>query len=196
MRRRNYLIGLGSLAAGSAAAVGTGAFTSASAERTVNVNVAADASGFLEVQAMNDTYASGTDDGQLELNFNADSGTGVFDGDAEGLNPNTAFDFAEVFKIANVAGLPDRRAPMEASGPDPARVSLAAAGTSASDIEAGTSLRVADYDSVDSLPKLVQPDSVDVDVTMETGDDTGAAGGTLTVHAATGGNRDELSDLL
>lgn len=74
------------MVSGSAAAVGTGAFETASADRTVNVNVAADSSGFVEISALNETYASGTSDGELELDFNSESGLGVFDGDAEGLN--------------------------------------------------------------------------------------------------------------
>jgi hypothetical protein len=56
---------------------------------------------------------------------------------------------------------------------------------------------VADYDDVDNLPKLVQPDVVDVDIEIETKasvDD--AVGGQFTIYAATGGNRDKLSDVL
>ncbi|MFW5950324.1 MAG: hypothetical protein ACOCR6_03135, partial [archaeon] len=47
MQRRKYLIGIGSLAAGSAAALGTGAFTSVTAERAVDIQVAGDADAFL-----------------------------------------------------------------------------------------------------------------------------------------------------
>jgi hypothetical protein len=47
--RRKFITGLGALAAGSAAAVGTGAFTSVEADRTVNVAVADDASAFLSL---------------------------------------------------------------------------------------------------------------------------------------------------
>jgi hypothetical protein len=198
MRRRKMLIGLGSLAAGGAAVTGTGAFETSATERTVDVNVAADSSGFVEIQVLNDTYASGTDDGQLELDFNSDSGLGIFDGDAQGLNPNSTFDFPEIFKIANTSGKGDARVVIEASGFDLENLELTAAGTSALEISEGTSLRAADYSDVDSLPKLVQPDSVDVDITIETKDDgtMGDVGGMLTIHTATGGNRDELSDIL
>lgn len=198
VKRRKVLIGLGSLAAGGAATMGTGAFTTSSTERTMNVNVAADASGFVEILAQNDTYASGTDDGQLELNFNSHSGLGIFDGDAKGLNPDSTFNFPEVFKIGNVAGKGDLRVIIEASGFNLASLELTADGDDSTGISAGTSLRAQDYSDVDNLPKLVQPDEVDVDVTIETKDDstTGDVGGTLTIHAATGGNRDELSDVL
>ena len=50
MQRRKYLLGLGSIAAGGAAAVGTGAFTSVEADRTVNVKVAGDAEAYLGLQ--------------------------------------------------------------------------------------------------------------------------------------------------
>jgi hypothetical protein len=46
--RRKFLAGLGALASGSAAAVGTGAFTSVSASRDITVDTAGDASAFLQ----------------------------------------------------------------------------------------------------------------------------------------------------
>ncbi|MFW6376485.1 MAG: hypothetical protein ACOC0F_00780 [archaeon] len=198
MKRRKVLLGLGSLAAGGAAAMGTGAFTTAEADRTMDVNVAADSAGFVEIEALNETYASGTGDGQLELDFNSDSGLGIFDGDAQGVNPDATFNFPEVFRIANIAGKGDMRVVIEANGFDLENLELTADGDNALDISAGTSLRARDYSDVDNLPKLVQPDAVDVDITIETKDDgtMGDIGGTLTIYAATGGNRDKLSDVL
>jgi hypothetical protein len=198
MERRKFLIGLGSLAAGGAATVGTGAFTTASAERTMEVSVAPDSSAYLEIQALDDRYASGTGDGQLELDFGSDSGLGIFDGDAQGLNPDSTFEFEKIFRVANTSGTGDMRVVIEARGFDLANLELTANGGNALDISAGTSLLAGDYGDVNSLPKLVQPDAVDVDVTIETKDDAtmGDVGGTLVIHAATGGNRDELSDVL
>lgn len=198
MQRRKYLLALGSLAAGGAAAMGTGAFTKSSSTRSMDVDVAADSSGFVEISALNENYASGTSDGQLELDFGGDSGLGIFDGDAQGVNPDSTFDFDEVFRIANVSGTGDMRIVVVAEGFDLAGLELTADGQNAIDISAGTSLRARDYSDVDDLPKLVQPDAVDVDVTIETKDDStmGDVGGTLTIHTATGGNRDELSDVL
>ncbi len=188
---------MGSLAAGSAAAMGTGAFETAEAERTAEVNVAADSSGFVEIQALNDTYASGTSDGQLELDFNSDSDLGIFPGDAEGLNPDSTYNFGELFRISNISGTGDMRVVIEASGFNLESLELTASGEEAVAISAGTSLRVDDYSDVDNIPKLVQPDGVDVEATIETkGSTDNDAGGTLTIHAATGGNRDMLSDVL
>ena len=50
MNRRTVLIGLGGLFAGSGALLGTGAFTTVTAERTVNVETAGDANAFLGIE--------------------------------------------------------------------------------------------------------------------------------------------------
>jgi hypothetical protein len=197
MQRRKFIAGMGSLAAAGAAGIGTGAFTTSSSARTVDVNVASDSNGFVEISAQNETYASGTDDGQLELDFNSDSGLGIFNGDAQGLNPDSTFNFAEVFRVANISGTGDMRVVIEADGFDLEDLELTAAGTGNS-LSEGTSLRAEDYSDVNNLPKLFQPGSVNIDMTIETKDDDtmGEVGGTLTIHAATGGNRDKLSDVL
>jgi hypothetical protein len=197
MQRRKFIAGLGSLAAAGAAGIGTGAFTTSSSARTVDVNVASDSNGFVGISAQNETYASGTDDGQLELDFNSDSGLGIFNGDAQGLNPDSTFNFAEVFRVANISGTGDMRVVIEADGFDLEDLELTAAGTGNS-LSEGTSLRAEDYSDVNNLPKLFQPGSVNIDMTIETKDDDtmGEVGGTLTIHAATGGNRDKLSDVL
>ena len=167
MERRKFIAGLGSLTAAGAAGIGTGAFTTASAERTMNVNVASDSSGFVEITAQNSTYASGTDDGQLEINFNGDN-LGIFPGDAEGLNPGSTFNFDDVFRIANISGTGNMRVVIEASGFDLENLELTADGGDALSIASGTSLRARDYSDVDNLPKLEQPDNVDVEMEVET----------------------------
>jgi hypothetical protein len=197
MRRRKYLAALGSAAAGGAAMMGTSAFETSASERTVSVNVASDSQGFVEITALDSRYASGTESGALELDFDDDSGLGIFDGDAQGLNPNSTFNFDEVFQVANISGTGDMRVVVEASGfSNLDDIALTADGSNAISISEGTSLLVGDYDDVDSLPKLVQPDAVNVDITMETGSNTASAEGTLTIRTATGGNRDELAEFL
>ena len=62
MNRRNVLIGLGAVAAGGGAALGTGAFSSVEAERTVNVGVNGDASAAVELVA-NTSVEGVTQDG-------------------------------------------------------------------------------------------------------------------------------------
>jgi len=74
MQRRKFLIGAGSLAAGSAAAMGTGAFTSVEANRDVSIGVTGDASAYLRI-TREDTpngneYVENTSDG-IALNFDS-----------------------------------------------------------------------------------------------------------------------------
>ena len=81
MRRRNLLIGMGSLAAGGAATIGTGAFTSVSADRSVTVDVADDANAFLSLTASDGPNAEYVDDSGNTLEVAIDerlvSGSGL-----------------------------------------------------------------------------------------------------------------------
>jgi hypothetical protein len=94
MERRKFLIGAGSLAAGSAAGIGTGAFTSVSAERSVSVAVAKDSNAYLALEPT-DERASLDGDGQLQLDFSS-SNNG-----AMGLNRDARTAFTDLFKIKN-----------------------------------------------------------------------------------------------
>ena len=90
MKRRKFLIGTGALAAGSAAAVGSGAFTSVSAARTVDVNVAGDDSALLAIdgcEGPNGEYAEITD--------------GTFTLDIPNLNGNAFTRIDDVFEVTN-----------------------------------------------------------------------------------------------
>jgi hypothetical protein len=87
MDRRKFLIGAGSLAAGSAAAVGTGAFSRTSASRGVSVEATGDAAAQLKLQPTSD-YATYNSDGLLALQFHD-------------LNGNADVEIADVFKITN-----------------------------------------------------------------------------------------------
>ena len=78
MKRRNFIVGLGALSAGGAAALGTGAFSSVEAERDVSVELADDADAYLALEATSD-YAEENENGVLELEFGdlEDHGDGV-----------------------------------------------------------------------------------------------------------------------
>jgi len=92
MERRKFLIGAGSLAAGSAAAMGTGAFTSVSATRTVNVSTAGDSNAYLEMDptvGQNSTYA-GTDSDGDEVVVTLDS-----------VNKDAKSNFLNLFQVTN-----------------------------------------------------------------------------------------------
>jgi len=87
MQRRNLLIGMGSLTVGGAAAVGTGAFTSVEADRTVNVAVADDANAYLgldDIDSSPNSQYINTDNEQIVLNLDStDNGGRGFNADAE-----------------------------------------------------------------------------------------------------------------
>ena len=112
--RRKFITGLGALATGSAAAVGTGAFSSAEAERTVDVAVTTDDNALLGLFAenggsvaglKNDEYAT-VEGNQLSLRFDENSEvsdpTGSFVGGAgEGLGTDSIYYFDDVFGVAS-----------------------------------------------------------------------------------------------
>jgi hypothetical protein len=79
MKRRKFLIGAGSLAAGGATALGSGAFTSVQADRSVNVRVADDSNALLGL-VPGDTGLVTESGGTLQINLDG-TGTG-----AEGVN--------------------------------------------------------------------------------------------------------------
>jgi len=87
MDRRKFLVGMGSLAAGGAAVMGTGAFDRVTAGRAVNVNVVGDAGAHLKLDPIS-KYASQNSDGELELNFGK-------------INPNSDYEFYDVFRVTN-----------------------------------------------------------------------------------------------
>ncbi|UWG46459.1 DUF1102 family protein [Halanaeroarchaeum sp. HSR-CO] len=86
MQRRKFLATVGSLTAGSAAAMSTGAFTQATARRDVSVGVTGDAAAYLELNDYSE-YAY-YDGGQLKLDFGE-------------LNQDADFRFYDVFQIRN-----------------------------------------------------------------------------------------------
>ena len=99
MERRKFVIGAGALATGSAAAVGSGAFTSVEADRDIEVNVAGDAGAFLQLEPSggpNGAYAE-QDDNTLVVNFDDDATT---EG-GSGLNEDASFIIRDVFDITN-----------------------------------------------------------------------------------------------
>ena len=69
LSRRNVLIGLGALVGGGGALVGTGAFTTVSAERSVEVSTAGDASAFLTLEGDGNYVDGNSGDGTLTINL-------------------------------------------------------------------------------------------------------------------------------
>ena len=78
VKRRKFVIGLGALAAGSGAAMGTGAFSSASIEdRSVNVAVDADDESQIALVPGGDPDIAISGNGELQLDLTGSNGEGV-----------------------------------------------------------------------------------------------------------------------
>ncbi|WP_336326224.1 hypothetical protein [Halovenus sp. HT40] len=109
MERRKFLIGAGSLAAGGAAALGSGAFTTVEADRELSIETAGDANAFLSIKRATDgsnvypnaeEYVEGNQNsGTLRLDFtNADD---TADASASGINQNAKTVFDNLLDITN-----------------------------------------------------------------------------------------------
>jgi len=94
--RRTVLIGLGGLVAGGGALIGTGAFTTVEAERTVSVETAGDADAFLSLTPArdDDEYVEQTD-GTIQINLDGN------DEGASGLNQDAITTFRNLVTVAN-----------------------------------------------------------------------------------------------
>ncbi|MDV7350872.1 DUF1102 domain-containing protein [Halorubrum distributum] len=106
MERRKFVVGLGALASGSAAAVGTGAFTSVTANRSVDVEVAGDASAYLGIEPVssspNSDYVQ-VNSGEVSIDFSDSnpntSGTNATLGD--GFNPDATTVVNDLLRVTN-----------------------------------------------------------------------------------------------
>jgi hypothetical protein len=100
MQRRKFIAVLGSVAAAGAATVGTGAFTSVEADRSVSVAIADDADGFLALEPAggpNGAYATQSD-GTLGIDLSGSNPTGA---GGQGVNQNAVTTIERVFAVEN-----------------------------------------------------------------------------------------------
>lgn len=112
--RRSVLITLGGIVAGSGALLSTGAFTTVTAERTVNVQTTGDADAFLSIQGADrpnnssstpsnsteNEYVSVTD-GTVQINLDGSNTDEDSDIDSDGLNQNAVTTFRNLLQITN-----------------------------------------------------------------------------------------------
>ena len=137
MQRRKFVIGMGALASGGAAAIGTGAFTSVSANRDIAVEVADDSSAYLRLEGTggaNSEYV--TDDGNggtLSIDLSPSNATSA---GGEGVNPNAVTEIDNLFDVEN-QGTQDVTVSIDKSGDNPGAVSFE---TDAGSLEDGIDL--------------------------------------------------------
>ncbi|ADD04910.1 uncharacterized protein Nmag_1331 [Natrialba magadii ATCC 43099] len=95
MHRRKFIIGLGAAVSGIGAAMGTGAFSSVEADRSVAITVADDSTAYLALDATDNTteFVDQDADGQFRVRLD-DSVTA-----GEGVNPNAVTRIEEAFTI-------------------------------------------------------------------------------------------------
>lgn len=93
MQRRKFLIGVGSLAAGSSVAVGTGAFESQNAERSARAKVKSDQNAAIKLVPIDDSYAQVGGSNGRTLSIKADL-----------QNDDAWTDYGPLFQIGNNGG--------------------------------------------------------------------------------------------
>lgn len=106
MQRRKFLIGAGSAAVGASALVGSGAFTSVKAERTMSVARVGDQSAYLGLTGGDadgvDEYVNGSDGGQLSIDLTGNGeGSGVNMGAVTEIGDSDEHESEYAFKITN-----------------------------------------------------------------------------------------------
>jgi hypothetical protein len=99
MRRRSLITAFGSLAGAGSLAVGSGAFTSVSAQRSVTIDTADDDSAFLRLEATDGSELRSVNSGKLYLQIPG-SGPGESD-DAEGVGLDSVYEFHDLITVTN-----------------------------------------------------------------------------------------------
>ncbi|MFY4815766.1 hypothetical protein [Halorubrum distributum] len=105
MDRRKFVVGLGALASGAAAAMGTGAFTSVTANRDAEIDLEDDANAYLALTPGNDNgwaaspTVGNSANGVLAIEMNGQSQTSG----GTGVNADALSVFDDVFRIGNQA---------------------------------------------------------------------------------------------
>ena len=124
MERRKFVVGLGSLAAGGAAAMGTGAVSQfSSGDRSIGVEIVGDQSAYVALQRPDDGLSDddntrngnfvefSSDPEKLELDFTSENPTSARSGDPQsgnpiggkGVNPSSTYYFDGTFEIRNLS---------------------------------------------------------------------------------------------
>jgi hypothetical protein len=104
MHRRRLLQLIGLIAGGSALSVGSGAFTSVSGQRTVDIAVADDDDAYLDLDGNSEFLRTTTSSGQLRFfipGLDPDTGPGGDSPDGSGVNPSSSYTFADLFTVTN-----------------------------------------------------------------------------------------------
>jgi hypothetical protein len=103
MERRKFLLGAGSAAVGASAVIGSGAFTSVRADRSLNVQTASDNEAYLGLDASVSPHAEETGN---TVEFQFDGSSDATSG--QGINDNADTTFTDVLRVENKGTEPTR----------------------------------------------------------------------------------------
>ena len=104
MKRRNFLVGVGSASIGGSAVLGTGAFSRIESDRAVTIAVAEDPNAYLgldKCNTPNGSYAHLDDNGHLKIFMDEENPTRDDTPLGDGVNSNSTTRFDRVFQICN-----------------------------------------------------------------------------------------------
>jgi hypothetical protein len=197
MERRKFIIGAGAIAAGSAAAVGTGAFTSVDAQRDVTVNVADDADALLAMERTdhpNSAYAVKNDDGTIGINVSDDGNWNHDNDDAEysfagdGVNKEAYTNILHIFVLTNQGTQPVQIDVTGighdiGSGPNFPGVDMVATENASDTIPDGGTDDSSSLSDGNSQPVLEPGESIDVGLWISTHVDDWDGDYDVTIHA-------------
>jgi hypothetical protein len=182
MKRRSLLASVGALTGAGGLTIGTGAFTSVSAERSVSIAVASDQEAFLRLEPIKDSGIDGNATGRSinpgnQVQFHI---PGKLDGendDSEGVGIDSVYEFHDLLRIEN-------------HGTQSVTVQSEYAGTELNELALVTD--DGRLSEMENLPTLSTGEGIDVGLYIDThGSDTGEYDETLTIVAErVGGNRD------
>lgn len=102
MKRRHFLVGVGSASIGGSALVGSGAYSRVEAQRNAMIQVAGDADAYLGLEgcpdSANQSYTSDDGEGHLTVEMSPENAT---EAGGRGINSNSRTWFDRVFQICN-----------------------------------------------------------------------------------------------
>ena len=175
MNRRNVLAGLGTIVAGGGAVLGTGAFSSVEASRTVTVTTAGDSSAYLGISVTGDYAVDGDTNDAVKIDLGDSSST------SDGFNDDAITTVNGILTLSNNAadgnqitvGFDD------GSGSQTATRTIVAETDSNGNVLAEVDFKLAQDDGSGNQYTLTDTSSsVNVNATVRTGSETTASSST------------------
>lgn len=101
MNRRQFIISVGGLATAGSGVIGSGAFSTVSAERNVSINVETDQEAYLIIKGISTNFVDGSDVKGFDFDNEVASNEGGFEATGEGVSANSVYEFTDLLQIQN-----------------------------------------------------------------------------------------------